>query len=209
MKSKKQTTTENEIQIETEVFEIVTEIETPEQEPEEKITEQEPEEKTPEQEPEQKTPEQEPEQKKKRGRPKKSDSKNIESSDSDIFASDKEYSDFQKKEQEQKQAQEKNENPVENKTIFNISGEMLLGAIDFTAPLVINTIGGFIEPQLKTIPAHHFMLAEEEKKTLLPAAEAVAKENVRLSPIEMLLGGLLIVYTGKIYQAVNEIRARK
>ena len=83
---------------------------------------------------------------------------------------------------------------------------MLLGAIDFTAPLFITYVGGFIEPKLKSVPASQFMLAEEERKTLLPAAEAVAKENVRLSPLEMLLGGLLIVYTGKIYQAINDVR---
>jgi type IV secretory pathway VirB10-like protein len=147
-------------------------------------------------------------QKKKRGRPKKEnstseksaqqDSKNIEN---DIFANDKEFEQH-KSEQQNKETEEQ----TKQKTIFNISGEMLLGAIDFTAPLFITYVGGFIEPKLKSVPASQFMLAEEERKTLLPAAEAVAKENVKLSPLEMLLGGLLIVYTGKIYQAINEVR---
>jgi hypothetical protein len=52
-------------------------------------------------------------------------------------------------------------------------------------------------------------LHETEKKALMPAAEAVAKENIRLTAMEMLLSGLLIIYTGKIYQAVKEIKQNK
>jgi hypothetical protein len=150
-------------------------------------------------------------QKKKRGRPKKSETnseataqKNSNEIENDIFASEKDFEQHKTEENKEKQQQQQ-----QQKTIFNISGEMLLGAIDFTAPLLINFVGGAIEPELKKVPAQQFMLAEEERKTLLPAAEAVARENVKLSPVEMLLGGLLIVYTGKIYQAINEIRAKK
>lgn len=198
--------TEKQIEIESEIVETEILIET-EQQPEQP--------EQPAQEPEQPT-EQQPEQpasetqKKKRGRPKKkaTDSQTSEKTisenvENDIFANEQEFENHKKQEQQQQQQQEQEQ---KNKTIFNISGEMLLGAIDFTAPLFITYIGGFIEPKLKSIPASQFMLAEEERKTLLPAAEAVARENVRLSPLEMLLGGLLIVYTGKIYQAINEVR---
>ena len=207
MKTKKQHKIENEI--ESEIQDVVIEETEQPTEPESKdeINQQ------PEQQPEpEKKIEPEPEQKKKRGRPKKTESqKTIESStiENEIFATEEQYKEHQQKEQQQKEQQQKQPEPEHQKSVFGISGEMLLGAIDFTFPVLINLVGGFIEPELKKIPASQFMLAEEEKKTLLPAAEAVAKENVRLSPVEMLLGGLLIVYTGKIYQAVNEIRTKK
>ena len=200
--------TEKQIEIESEIAESEILIET---EPQPEQPEQ------PAQEPEQPT-EQQPEQpasetqKKKRGRPKKKSTdsqtgeKTIsENAENEIFANEQEFENHKKQEQEQQQQQQQ-EQEQKNKTIFNISGEMLLGAIDFTAPLFITYVGGFIEPKLKSVPASQFMLAEEERKTLLPAAEAVARENVRLSPLEMLLGGLLIVYTGKIYQAINDVR---
>ena len=205
--------TEKQIEIESEIAESEILIET---EPQPEQPEQ------PAQEPEQPT-EQQPEQpasetqKKKRGRPKKKSTdsqtgeKTIsENAENEIFANEQEFENHKKQEQEQQQQQQQQQQQEQeqqkNKTIFNISGEMLLGAIDFTAPLFITYVGGFIEPKLKSVPASQFMLAEEERKTLLPAAEAVARENVRLSPLEMLLGGLLIVYTGKIYQAINDVR---
>ena len=83
---------------------------------------------------------------------------------------------------------------------------MLLGAIDFTAPLIITSIGGMLDKDIKKIKVEKLQLEEIEKKTLLPAAEAVAKEHIKLSAVEMLLSGLLIIYTGKIYQAVKEIK---
>ena len=203
--------TEKQIEIESEIAESEILIET---EPQPEQPEQ------PAQEPEQPT-EQQPEQpasetqKKKRGRPKKKSTdsqtgeKTIsENAENEIFANEQEFENHKKQEQEQQQQQQQQQEQEQqkNKTIFNISGEMLLGAIDFTAPLFITYVGGFIEPKLKSVPASQFMLAEEERKTLFPAAEAVARENVRLSPLEMLLGGLLIVYTGKIYQAINDVR---
>jgi hypothetical protein len=208
MKTKKQHKIQTEI--ESEIQDVVIEETEQPKEPEinEEINQQ------PEPEPEQKPtePEPEPEQKKKRGRPKKTESKKTSESpnvENEIFATEDEYKEHQQKEQQQKEQQQKQQEPEQQKSVFGISGEMLLGAIDFTFPVLINLVGGFIEPELKKIPASQFMLAEEERKTLLPAAEAVAKENVRLSPVEMLIGGLLIVYTGKIYQAVNEIKTRK
>jgi len=100
--------------------------------------------------------------------------------------------------------------PVEPpKQLFSVSGEMLLGAIDFTAPLIITAIGGMVDKDIKKIKVENLQLEEIEKKTLLPAAEAVAKENIKLSAVEMLLSGLLIIYTGKIYQAVRDIKQQK
>lgn len=95
------------------------------------------------------------------------------------------------------------------KQLFAVSGEMLLGAIDFTAPLIITTIGGMIDKDIKKIKVESLQLEEVEKKTLLPAAEAVAREHIRLSAVEMLISGLLIIYTGKMYQAVSEIKKSK
>lgn len=203
--------TEKQTEIESEIVDSEILIETEPQPEQPEQTAQETEQPT-EQEPEQPTSET---QKKKRGRPKKkpTDSQTSEKTisenvENDIFANEQEFENHKKQEQEQQQQQQQ-EQEQKNKTIFNISGEMLLGAIDFTSPLLITYVGGFIEPELKKVSPEKFMLLEEEKKVLLPAAEAVARENVRLSPMEMLIGGLLIVYTGKIYAAIKEIRRDK
>ena len=208
-KSEKSPKTEIETEIETEVISHEPEPEpTPEPEPEH-IPEPEPEPiPEPEIEPE---PTHEPviEGAKKRGRPRKNTeaatatekpkkenpSKKIEA---EIFS--------EKPEPEKAPDNQKAEKP---KQLFAISGEMLLGAIDMAAPLVVTTIGGFLEPELKKVPFSRFQMDEIEKKTLLPAAEAVARENIQLTPMEMLLGGLAVIYFGKTYQVITEIKSRK
>jgi hypothetical protein len=112
---------------------------------------------------------------------------------------------YGKKPENKKQEEKKTAEPPPPQ-LFAVSGEMLLGAIDFTAPLLITTAGGFFDKDIKKIKVESLQLDETEKKALLPAAEAVAKENIRLSAMEMLLSGLLIIYTGKIYQAVKTIK---
>jgi hypothetical protein len=116
---------------------------------------------------------------------------------------------FGNKKEEKKEENKKEAAAEPPKQLFAVSGEMLLGAIDFTLPLIITQAGGFFDKDIKKISVETLQLHETEKKALMPAAEAVAKENIRLTAMEMLLSGLLIIYTGKIYQAVKEIKQNK